>query len=198
MTCVISAVQGLSVSVQQVPVGSVRSATAVEQRVLAVNCSDHVEIVWDAYCAVYYLSYNDWRCGDPLLCFVILWTSWVTVNVAIWIFCCVLWCCGDPLLCCVALWRFQCDLQVTESCRSQQAVCVTSAVFLLLNFIFSFLPSFNFIQFLIACSAACMIGRDNSRASRRYESLQFQEVSGERRRPNFCHWLTKFPAVRQL
>ena len=52
--CVISAVQGLSVclSVQRVPVGSVRSATAVEQRVLVVSCSDHVEIVWDVYCAL--------------------------------------------------------------------------------------------------------------------------------------------------
>jgi hypothetical protein len=78
--CVISAVHGLAVclsvclSVQQVPVGSVRSATAVEQRVL-VSCSNHVEILWDVCCAVYFLSCNDWRCGDPVLCFMILWRS---------------------------------------------------------------------------------------------------------------------------
>jgi hypothetical protein len=80
------------------------------------------------------------------------------------------------VFCFVVLWRFQCELQVPELCRSQQAVCVTFAPSLLLNFLPSFL---SFDSVLIACCAACMVGRGNSGALRRYESLQFQEVSGE-------------------
>ena len=75
-------------------------------------------------------------------------------NDAVKIHCCVLCCYGGFS----AKYRYWHHVEA-----SRLFVSITFALFLL-----SFFPSFNFIQFLTACCAACMIGRGNSGASRRY------------------------------